>query len=152
MYFLHKSSDSALLLFVLVEIVHLELLCYYFLQLSIVCLFFNKLVVKSKRKEKKRRLDTQKDTGGRPKVRKDHVKALQEGSHAQAKRNLQPPKRQENKIGCLSHPVISCYDSPSKCVYIYIYICCCLVTKSGEGNGTRLQCSCLENPMDGGTW
>ena len=54
MYFLHKSSDSALLLFVLVEIVHLELLCYYFLQLTIVCLFFNKLVVKSKRKEKKR--------------------------------------------------------------------------------------------------
>ena len=22
----------------------------------------------------------------------------------------------------------------------------------GEGNGTLLQCSCLENPMDGGTW
>ena len=22
----------------------------------------------------------------------------------------------------------------------------------GEGNGTPLQCSCLENPMDGGTW
>ena len=21
-----------------------------------------------------------------------------------------------------------------------------------EGNGTPLQCSCLENPMDGGTW
>ena len=23
---------------------------------------------------------------------------------------------------------------------------------SGEGNGTPLQYSCLENPMDGGTW
>ena len=23
---------------------------------------------------------------------------------------------------------------------------------SGEGNGSPLQCSCLENPMDGGTW
>ena len=23
---------------------------------------------------------------------------------------------------------------------------------SGEGNGTPLQCSCLENPMDGGAW
>ena len=22
----------------------------------------------------------------------------------------------------------------------------------GEGNGTPLQCSCLENPMDGGPW
>ena len=22
----------------------------------------------------------------------------------------------------------------------------------GEGNGTALQCSCLENPMDGGAW
>ena len=27
-------------------------------------------------------------------------------------------------------------------------ICLCL----GEGNGTPLQCSCLENPMDGGAW
>ena len=25
-------------------------------------------------------------------------------------------------------------------------------TKCGEGNGTRLQYSCLENPMDGGAW
>ena len=23
---------------------------------------------------------------------------------------------------------------------------------TGEGNGTPLQCSCLENPRDGGTW
>ena len=31
-------------------------------------------------------------------------------------------------------------------------ICCCLVSKSGEGNGNPLQCSCLENPGDGGAW
>ena len=24
--------------------------------------------------------------------------------------------------------------------------------RSGEGNGNPLQCFCLENPMDGGTW
>ena len=28
----------------------------------------------------------------------------------------------------------------------------CLWAKSGEGNGTPLQCSNLENPMDGGAW
>ena len=27
-----------------------------------------------------------------------------------------------------------------------------LYAKSGEGNGTPLQCSCLENPRDGGAW
>ena len=27
-----------------------------------------------------------------------------------------------------------------------------MVTLHGEGNGTPLQCSCLENPMDGGAW
>ena len=27
-----------------------------------------------------------------------------------------------------------------------------LKAQSGEGDGTPLQCSCLENPMDGGTW
>ena len=27
-----------------------------------------------------------------------------------------------------------------------------LSLNSGEGNGTPLQYSCLENPMDGGTW
>ena len=29
---------------------------------------------------------------------------------------------------------------------------CLLVLVFGEGNGTPLQCSCLENPMDGGAW
>ena len=28
---------------------------------------------------------------------------------------------------------------------VYMYGC-------GEGNGTPLQCSCLENPRDGGAW
>ena len=32
--------------------------------------------------------------------------------------------------------------------YSLFVICYC----SGEGNGTPLQCSCLENPMDGGAW
>ena len=27
-----------------------------------------------------------------------------------------------------------------------------LQISDGEGNGTQLQYSCLENPMDGGTW
>ena len=27
-----------------------------------------------------------------------------------------------------------------------------LVMIDGEGSGTLLQCSCLENPMDGGAW
>ena len=28
----------------------------------------------------------------------------------------------------------------------------CLLGPYGEGGGTPLQCSCLENPMDGGAW
>ena len=28
----------------------------------------------------------------------------------------------------------------------------CLDPRPGEGNGAPLQCSCLENPMDGGAW
>mgnify|MGYP006996370301 FL=1 len=28
----------------------------------------------------------------------------------------------------------------------------CLLAALGEGNGTPLEYSCLENPMDGGTW
>ena len=27
-----------------------------------------------------------------------------------------------------------------------------ILDNNGEGNGTRLQYSCLENPMDGGAW
>ena len=26
------------------------------------------------------------------------------------------------------------------------------IMTSGEGNGSALQCSCLENPVDGGAW
>ena len=32
----------------------------------------------------------------------------------------------------------------------FIYLWLCLVF--GEGNGNPLQCSCLENPRDGGAW
>ena len=28
----------------------------------------------------------------------------------------------------------------------------CLITVLGEGNGNPLQCSCLEDPGDGGAW
>ena len=31
-------------------------------------------------------------------------------------------------------------------------ILCVFFNSDGEGNGTPLQCSCLENPMDGGAW
>ena len=27
-----------------------------------------------------------------------------------------------------------------------------IYSPTGEGNGTPLQCSCLENPRDGGAW
>ena len=30
--------------------------------------------------------------------------------------------------------------------------CICIEPYIGEGNGAPLQCSCLENPMDGGAW
>ena len=32
------------------------------------------------------------------------------------------------------------------------YIFFALDNETGEGNGTPLQYSCLENPMDGGSW
>ena len=31
------------------------------------------------------------------------------------------------------------------------FVCVCL-SFTGEGNGNPLQCSCLENPRDGGAW
>ena len=34
----------------------------------------------------------------------------------------------------------------------YVQCSCDLALIRGEGNGTPLQCSCLENPMDGGAW
>ena len=37
-------------------------------------------------------------------------------------------------------------------VLFSINICSWLPTVSGEGNGNPLQCSCLENPRDGGAW
>jgi len=41
-------------------------------------------------------------------------------------------------------------------IYIYIYICVCvyiyIYIYIYEWNGNPLQCSCLENPRDGGAW
>ena len=34
----------------------------------------------------------------------------------------------------------------------YVWICIALLASDKEGNGNPLQNSCLENPMDGGTW
>ena len=39
-----------------------------------------------------------------------------------------------------------CYTAGPCWVIYFIYICI------GEGNGNPLQCSCLENPRDGGAW
>ena len=36
--------------------------------------------------------------------------------------------------------------------FLVVSIYQALYTRIGEGNGTPLQYSCLENPMDGGTW
>ena len=34
----------------------------------------------------------------------------------------------------------------------FIYLFGCILSYYGEGNGNPLQCSCLENPRDGGAW
>ena len=34
----------------------------------------------------------------------------------------------------------------------HMYIYKVLVGEAGEGNGNPRQCSCLENPRDGGAW
>ena len=41
-----------------------------------------------------------------------------------------------------------CYVSKSDLFNIITLVVCLF----GEGNGNPLQCSCLENPRDGGTW
>ena len=50
-------------------------------------------------------------------------------------------------------------DVNSQCLLTYLsvilfekYLLIWLYWILGEGNGTPLQYSCLENPMDGGTW
>ena len=35
---------------------------------------------------------------------------------------------------------------------VFVFISIILGGESGEGNGNPLQCSCLENPRDGGAW
>ena len=53
-----------------------------------------------------------------------------------------------------------CGLAPPLCVtLLWVAVCqwaalfhCSAVFRVGEGNGTPLQCSCLENPRDGGAW
>ena len=45
-------------------------------------------------------------------------------------------------------PYVENSEGPINVSYYYYH----LVLPSREGDGTLLQCSCLENPMDGGAW
>ena len=45
-----------------------------------------------------------------------------------------------------------CNPSVSCCVSVGARFHCSAVFRVGEGDGTPLQCSCLENPRDGGAW
>ena len=49
-------------------------------------------------------------------------------------------------ISTLLHPGNLSIGQASQCIYTNV------CRQTGEGNGTPLQCSCLENPMDGGIW
>ena len=40
---------------------------------------------------------------------------------------------------------LQCYKSLSPILKVILNV-------NGEGNGNPVQCSCLENPMDGGAW
>ena len=35
---------------------------------------------------------------------------------------------------------------------MFLKTCIAKAEENGEGNGSPLQCSCLENPRDGGAW
>ena len=48
-----------------------------------------------------------------------------------------------------NHPTLSLSHKVHKTV---LYISVSFVVSYGEGNGNPLQCSCLENPRDGGAW
>jgi len=47
--------------------------------------------------------------------------------------------------------VYVCVDVFCVCVFVCV-IACVNLSCIGEGNGNPLQCSCLENPRDGGAW
>ena len=54
-------------------------------------------------------------------------------------------------LGNISHFVLLLY------ILLHLFqswtwVCSCTYTHTGEGNGNPLQCSCLENPRDGGAW
>ena len=48
-------------------------------------------------------------------------------------------------MGC--SPWGRCESDTTERLYFHFSVSCI-----GEGNGTPLQCSCLENPRDGGAW
>ena len=50
-------------------------------------------------------------------------------------------------VSCISRIGFITTESPGKPAF-YISV----LTLCGAGSGTPLQCSCLENPMDGGAW
>ena len=50
----------------------------------------------------------------------------------------------------LGRVVNTCCLSPI--LFFFFFFWPCLIGLDGEGNGNPLQCSCLENPRDGGAW
>ena len=50
-------------------------------------------------------------------------------------------------INCTTWEILICLHTHI-CYIIYVHTC----IHTGEGNGNPLQCSCLENPRDGGAW
>ena len=45
-----------------------------------------------------------------------------------------------------------CWLSSGFCIWVTLKYVSLLLSCIGEGNGNPLQCSCLENPRDGGAW
>ena len=60
-------------------------------------------------------------------------------------RNLQQSGLEVIRGGCLKEAELEVRLKGSR-------ICNGIERRSGEGNGNPLQCSCLENPRDGGAW
>ena len=60
-------------------------------------------------------------------------------------------------VSLLCAPIVPCFTQSTGFLYNFDIEMTCLhfissTTSCGEGNGTPLQHSCLENPMDGGSW
>ena len=57
------------------------------------------------------------------------------------------------KVKCYNNlSIAALQDTMLKCYIHQIWMFLVSSVTIGEGNGTLLQYSCLENPMDGGTW